>query len=62
MYDNHSNPYWLLTDHLGSTMKSVKASDGATTERRYRAWGEARVLWIGYFCSIFHILFRSMKF
>ena len=34
--------HWLLTDHLGSTMKSVKASDGATSERRYRAWGEAR--------------------
>ncbi|MBN2547621.1 MAG: hypothetical protein JXB15_00570, partial [Anaerolineales bacterium] len=42
MRDDASSLYWLLSDHLGSTMKSVKASDSTTSERRYRAWGEAR--------------------
>jgi hypothetical protein len=34
--------YYLLSDQLGSTTLTVKASDASTTELRYKAWGEVR--------------------
>ncbi len=34
--------YYLLSDQLGSTSLTVKASDSSTSEMRYTAWGETR--------------------
>ena len=34
--------YYLLSDQLGSTSLTVKASDSSTSEIRYTAWGEIR--------------------
>ncbi|MBN2548558.1 MAG: hypothetical protein JXB15_05355 [Anaerolineales bacterium] len=42
MCDDTSSLHWLISDPLGSSMKSVKASDSTTSDRRCRAWGEAR--------------------
>jgi RHS repeat-associated protein len=33
---------YLISDHLGSTSMTVKASDGTKTEVRYKPWGEVR--------------------
>ena len=39
-----STPYWLATDHLGSTAMALTASGVISGELRYKAWGETRLV------------------
>ena len=38
-------PYYLLTDHLGSTAITTNSSGSRVAELRYKAWGETRYTW-----------------
>jgi YD repeat-containing protein len=37
--------YWLLTDHLGSTVLTANSDGSFKAELRYKAWGENRYTW-----------------
>jgi RHS repeat-associated protein len=40
--DAGSEVYYILTDHLGSTSLTYRASDGQTAMQKYKPWGEVR--------------------
>ena len=37
-----ADPYYLLTDHLGSTTVTTDASGDLVSELKYKPWGEVR--------------------
>jgi RHS repeat-associated protein len=40
--DSGTEVYYILTDHLGSTTVTYRASDGAISRQWYKPWGESR--------------------